>query len=285
MTILDTLKDKIMPRPGAPIAPAVKDKLEAAEIELQTLNARLGDLALAEALAEEGADANLDAHRADVAALRYRVEELRAAYNAALARDSAAIAGARASVFKSQVAATRQHFAARDAALGKMSASLAEAIGFYSDALKAGAKAAASCPGEMPPAALVSRGAMDRALTNELYRLSAPLIEGHDAVVAHRLAFAGVRPNDLGMMGTPDKIEPIAVLAARSTEYAIARISGKPLPIEPVTVAAPAVQRQEAQSAAYGNVEPVAGGPVDGAVTDFRNYVMPAPIKMRLSDD
>lgn len=228
-----SLADKVFAKPeppkaAGPKAPGIAHRIKEAEALLAQLERDYAEASLAWAAGDAGEErlnavqAKLDKTHGDLAALT-------AAYGLAQEKDAAAERAARAALQQTQIRAVRSHLAARDAAAEALTAALADAVKHYKAMLERSAKARAASPigGSWPAGSMCAAGELKRLVEVELYRASALLMEGHDAVVAPKLAFPGASPHDLSMHGQPEKLQSLPDALKQATTHVIGVLTGQ----------------------------------------------------------
>jgi hypothetical protein len=223
MTILDTIRGKPGAKPAQMQAPDVQRKLRAAEAELAELETQHGTAALDAIVGEAGASDRLEALNRNLARSRESVATLRAAHTAAVERDEETVRAQRTALHKAQLAAVRKHLDARDAAAEALSAAIAEATKQYHVLLERSAKAQAACPigTTWPINSLCEHDPLRKALTHELFRLSATA-GNHDG-----RAFPGAQLPGMEFQWQPAAIPALVDQVKHASRYVIAKLTGK----------------------------------------------------------
>jgi len=226
MTILETIRGKPGPKPAvllAAQAPAIAEKLKAAEAELRDLEAQHGTAALDALVGEAGAQSRFDELERNLAKVRNNVGVLRAAHKAAVERDEATIVAQRTSLRKTQLNAMRKHLEARNAAAEKFSAAIAEAAAQYHAMIDRSAKAIAACPigSTWPQGTLCEIDPLRRVVQHEIFRLSATPGNRDGRTLP------GAELPHVNVEWQPEAIKPLAERLKEASEFTVATLTGK----------------------------------------------------------
>jgi hypothetical protein len=194
-------KDKI--DPPRRLAPAVKEKLEAAEARLAGLESQSADLALDVALDASGAAERAARLDRDLVAARNNVARLRVALEKATERDVDADAAQQREIQLRQFGEFERFVALRADAMAELTAALERAARAHGKFLAATDAMVGAVPIDTTlPAGITGAGEIGRAMTaalvaGEMFRLSAPLG-----------ALPGARPPSEYYRLQPEAIEP-----------------------------------------------------------------------------
>jgi hypothetical protein len=233
MSLIDNLKGggTKPPQFNSPQAPAIAEKLRAAEAELAELERQHSDAALDSVLGTTGGADRLATLNRQLAAARDKAATFRSAHAAAVARDEAAARAYRASLQKTQINAVRQHLAARDKAAERLSAAIADAATAYHELLDRSGKAQAAWPvgmGDCPAeAALTSRDVLRSLVGYELHRVSAAAGD----LGGEGRALLGSRLPSMNFQHQPEAIPPLVDRVRRASAHTIRELTGDKEPV------------------------------------------------------
>jgi hypothetical protein len=209
--------------PHWPIAPAVAEKLAAAEQHRADLESEIAVVALDAALERPGAAAKLSALEKQINVARDRCSQLSAASRLAKQRDSRMEIQATAKARQAQVATMQRHADARLKAMEDFSRSIKPAADAYAKFLTETDNMANAAPTGILQQAIIW-DLLETMLDGQVWPASVDIIAAgeiyrHSAAAKGRALMPGASPPTMQLRDMPDKIEPIAEGVKRLNEY------------------------------------------------------------------
>jgi hypothetical protein len=201
----------------------VTHQLREAEIERGRLELAYAEAALANVVGDAASAKKLAAAAKHLEEARRRVAGLEAALLLSKQRDQAAERAERAELQKSHVLSVRQHLAARDKAVSRLSKAAEEVCAAFREVIVHSERAVAANPrgGTWPIGSMCEFDDLLIAVRGELYRL------GGDERIGGRLTFPGGQPPSSDYTHNPRAIPPLAEQATAATARVISVLTGR----------------------------------------------------------
>ena len=197
----------------------VAAKIDEAQAALGTINANFSRLAFEAASGSPDAEAQLATAKSQRAELSDKVETLRTVHAEAVAHEHRLDRRRTRNFTETQVRAARSHITRRNKAAARLSAAIIEAVAAYREMVESGEKAATASPdkGAWLRPSLTSLGKIREAVSDELWKVGGD----HRPLSGGVFSFPPCRPPSVGTASNPDRIEPLADLLKRDTEYLV----------------------------------------------------------------
>jgi hypothetical protein len=217
MSIVETLKAKTAAKSLS--SSDIKSELSAAEAILAETEAAHGEAALA-AMTGSGAASALRDLETRLTDQRQRVATLRAAHQAAIRREEAAVAAQRASLRKSQYIALTRHVAARNAAAKAFATAIEEAAKQYRALHTHSLKARQACPIglQFEGGPTFEQDGLRTLIAAEMFRVSAQ--DGNK----DGLKLPEAAPNHVNYQSAPSHIPPLVDTITKASERTVAHL-------------------------------------------------------------
>jgi hypothetical protein len=209
-----------------PIAPAVAEKLAAAEQHRANLEGHIATAALDAALERQGAALRVTTLDKQLAAARDKCQQLAAALRLARQQDARALAAADANARQAQLAVMKEHAEARLKAMTEFGIAIKAAAEAYAQFLDCTDQMAVAMPTGVIPQ-MIHWGMLETMIEGRLFPAEIDKIVSGEMFrhAKGRGALPGARPLTEGFRLRPDAIEPATESVARVNYYLVSPIS------------------------------------------------------------